>query len=130
MSQHYWTQLVACIWLPCWYLLIATYWMSYIKLVRMPGCNAVARTWLNKYDIMKHPRTKCCMKNLTISNITQHVAKRRNRGGGGANALNLLRPNNVVLKCCDRLAGLYVRKFSLYHMGRRFLTFPCCKING
>ena len=54
ISQHHWTQLFARIWLPCCDLLIVICWVSYIELVRMPGRNAVARTWLNEYDIMQH----------------------------------------------------------------------------
>ena len=40
------------------------------------------------------------MKSLTI--LTQHVATRRNRV---AKRTQDVAPNNVALKCCDRLAG-------------------------
>ena len=35
---------------------VATCWVLKIELVRMPGCNIVARTWPNDYNIMQHPQ--------------------------------------------------------------------------
>jgi len=36
---------------------VATCWVLKIELVRMPGCNIVARTWPSDYNIMQHPQT-------------------------------------------------------------------------
>ena len=71
---------------------VATCWVLKIELVRMPGCNIVARTWPNNYNIMQHPEMMH-EKNLTILtfepttlNTSQHVATR------WPNAYNMFRP--------------------------------------
>ena len=63
------------------------------ELLRMLGCNIVARTWPNDHNIMQHPQMLHekfgqFKFGSTTPNMSQHVA-----------------PTNVAFKCCVRLAG-------------------------
>ena len=103
ISQHYWIQLVARICLPK---------LLYIELERMPGRNTVVRTWLSTYDIMQHPQ----MFHEQFEYFELHTPCCKTSQQGSQTRTTW--PNNIALKCCDRLAGaVYVRKFSLYYIG-------------
>ena len=88
------------------------------ELVRMPGCNIVARTWSNDYNIHKR-----CVKNFSIfkfepttPNMSQHIATRRNRV---AKRAQHVAPNNVTIYCVEMLRsfgqGLKMVKFFMQH---------------
>ena len=98
-NNNYWTQHIAtllgatcCLSLATLLWRVETCWVLTIKLVCIPGCNIVAQTWSNDYNIMKNDG----MKNLATfklepitSNTSQHVATGW--------------PNNVAICCIDML---------------------------
>ena len=65
---------------------VAKCWLLKNELVRMAGCNIVARTLPNDYNIIMNTH-KCCMKNVTIfifeTTLTMHVATCRNTSKQG-----------------------------------------------
>ena len=84
---------------------VATCWILKIELLmRMPGCNIVAQTWLNDHNIMQHPQTLYeKFDHFQIWTIdTQHVATSRNTHVG---------PNKVAI-CCAEMLRSFGRGFS------------------